>query len=91
MPKEISYRDLAELTSELSKEKAISITGGDVRKLTLMFCTQLTSGRYTSITKDVVKNVVTKYLNDLQDTNLSKTSEVPTSAVPEKIKKELNQ
>ena len=56
-----------------------------------MFCTQLTSGRYTSITKDVVKNVVTKYLNDLQDTNLSKTSEVPTSAVPEKIKKELNQ
>ena len=91
VPKEISYRDLAELTSELSKEKAISITGGDVRKLTLMFCTQLTSGRYTSITKDVVKNVVTKYLNDLQDTNLSKTSEVPASAVPEKIKKELNQ
>ena len=90
VPKEISYRDLAELTSELSKEKSISITGGDVRKLTLMFCTQLTSGRYASITKDVVKNVVTKYLNDLQDTNLSKTSEVSTSEVSDKIKKELN-
>ena len=82
---------MAEITSELSKEKSINITGGDVRKLTLMFCTQLTSGRYTSIAKDVVKNVVTKYLDDLQDTNLSKTSEVPTSEVQEKIKKELNQ
>ena len=41
-------------------------------------------------TTSVVKNVVTKYLNDLQDTNLSKTSEVSTSEVSDKIKKELN-
>lgn len=89
VPKEISYIDLAQLTYDLAKQNSINITGGDVRKLTLMFCTQLTSGRYSSITYEVVKNVVEKYLNDLQETNLAKTSEVPASEVSDKVKKEL--
>lgn len=90
VPKEISYQELAQLTFDLAKEKSINITGGDVRKLTLMFCTQLTSGRYSTITTEVVKNVVKQYLNDLQETNLSKATEVPIKDVSDKIIKELN-
>lgn len=92
VPKEISYEDLSELTIELSKEKSLSVTGGDIRKLTLMFCTQLTSGRYTSITKDVACLVITKYLNDLQEANHIKKQEeeVNPKDISEKVKNELN-
>lgn len=92
VPKEISYEELAELTISLSKEKSINITGGDIRKLTLMFCTQLTSGRYAAISKDVATLVITKYLSDLQESNLSKRQEeeVSSKEISENVKKELN-
>lgn len=92
VPKELSYKELAELTAELAKSKSLAITGGDVRKLTLMFCTQLTSGRYSSITKDVANTVINKYLNDLQESNPTKKveTEVKENEISENIKNELN-
>lgn len=91
VPKEISYEELAKLTMELSEAKSIKITGGDVRKLTLMFCTQLTSGRYSLITNEVAAQVIDKYLNDLQETNPSKKTEteVKESELSEKVRSEL--
>lgn len=93
VPKDISYEELSELTLDLGKAKGIDITGGDVRKLTLMFCTQLTSGRYTAITKDVATSVIQKYLNDLQEVNTIKKmneKEVKSEELSEKINKEIN-
>lgn len=92
VPKEISYRELSELAIDLSKEKSLNITGGDIRKLTLMFCTQLTSGRYPAITKEVANMVLTKYLNDLQEANPVKKQEeeVNPKDISEKVKNELN-
>lgn len=91
VPKEISYEELSKLTMELSETKSIKITGGDVRKLTLMFCTQLTSGRYSSITNEVATQVIEKYLNDLQESNPSKKTEteVKESELSEKVRSEL--
>lgn len=91
VPKEISYEKLAKLTMELSEAKSIKITGGDVRKLTLMFCTQLTSGRYSLITNEVAAQVIDKYLNDLQESHPSKKTEteVNESELSEKVRSEL--
>lgn len=92
VPKDISYEELAELTIQLAESQSQKITGGDVRKLTLMFCTQLTSGRYSSITKDVAISVITKYLNDLHENTPAKTkeTEVSEAGISDKVKKELN-
>lgn len=92
VPKDISYEELAELTIQLAEAQSQKITGGDVRKLTLMFCTQLTSGRYSSITKDVAISVITKYLNDLHENTPAKTKETEMSeaGISDIVKKELN-
>ena len=92
VPKEITYEDIAKLTIELANTKSIKITGGDVRKLTLMFCTQLTSGRYSSITNEVATHVIEKYLNDLQESNPNKQVETEVKEVDlsTNVKKELN-
>ncbi len=92
VPKEIAYNELANLTIELANGKNLKVTGGDVRKLTLMFCTQLTSGRYSTITKEVAAIVINKYLCDLQESNLTKPveTEVSQSEITEKVKNELN-
>lgn len=91
VPKELTYDDLSQLTLEISKEKEMQITGGDIKKLTLMFCTQLTSGRYRSITKEIASNVIRKYLDDLQESSpIKKTeTEISPSALSEKVKKQL--
>lgn len=88
VPKGISYEELAELTLTISKAKSMNITGGDIKKITLMFCTRLTSGRFPSITKDVAKNVINKYLDDLQENNSVKqqTQEVLEEHIPDNIK-----
>lgn len=92
MPKAISYEELAEVTLEAAKTKSLHITGGDIRKLTLMFCTQLTSGRYSAISKDVAETVIGKYLEDLQETGFKKklNEEIPEKDLPETVKNELN-
>ena len=91
VPKELSYEDLAQLTLEISDAKKMSITGGDIKKLTLMFCTQLTAGRYSTITREVASAVMSKYLDDLQEgTPQSKNGkEVSTHELSEKVKAEL--
>lgn len=91
VPKEISYSELSKLTIQLAESQSQKITGGDVRKLTLMFCTQLTSGRYSSITKEVAISVITKYLNDLHESApiKKKELEVQENNISDKIKNEL--
>lgn len=91
VPKEISYSELSKLTIQLAESQSQKITGGDVRKLTLMFCTQLTSGRYSSITKEVAISVITKYLNDLHESApiKKKKLEVQENNISDKIKNEL--
>lgn len=92
VPKSITYEELSEITLMIAKSKSISITGGDIRKLTLMFCTQLTSGRYTSISKDVAEAVIGKYIDDLQESNLQKKTfeEVSQKDLSETINNKLN-
>lgn len=92
VPKSITYEELSEITLMIAKSKSINITGGDIRKLTLMFCTQLTSGRYTSITKVVAEAVIGKYIDDLQESNLPKKTfeEVSQKDLSETINNHLN-
>lgn len=92
VPKAISYEELAKVTLEAAKTKSLHITGGDIRKLTLMFCTQLTSGRYSAISKDVAETVIGKYLEDLQETGFKKklNEEISEKDLPETVKNELN-
>lgn len=91
VPKEISYEELAKITINLGNTKKMSITGGDVKKLTLMFCTQLTSGRYSSISAEVASSVISRYLNDLKENNQSTLleTEVKETELSENIKNEL--
>lgn len=92
VPKDISYDKLSELTLELSKSRKMNVTGGDIRKLTLMFCTQLTSRRYNTISHEVAASVIEKYLDDLQESNtdIIQTTEVSQKNLSETIKNELN-
>lgn len=91
VPKDISYEELAKLTIDLGQTKKMSITGGDVKKLTLMFCTQLTSGRYSSISAEVASSVISRYLSDLKENNQNSLTEteVKETELSENIKKEL--
>lgn len=93
VPKELTYNELAEITLSISKEMSVQITGGDIRKLTLIFCTQLASNRYHQITKEIAMSVIKKYLDDLQDTSSSMKridEDVQTNQISDKINKELN-
>lgn len=93
VPKDMTYEELADITINISKEKSMQITGGDVRKLTLMFCTQLASSRYSSITKDIAASVIRKYLDDLQESSPTKRhdeQELSQEQISDKVKNELN-
>lgn len=93
VPKEITYNELAEITLGVSKKKNMQMTGGDVRKMTLMFCTQLASNRYPAITKVIAESVISKYLDDLQESLPNKKyieQEVTQNQITEKVKNELN-
>lgn len=91
VPKDLSYEQLSQITLELGKGKGMSITGGDVRKLTLMFCTQLVANRYSRITVEIAKSVISKYLDDLQESAPQKPveHEVNPNQLSENIKNEL--
>lgn len=92
VPKELTYEELATITLNVGKAKSMSITGGDIKKLTLMFCTQLTAGRYPAITSDIATSVIEKYLDDLQENNPQpkKEEEVKINDLSNKVKNELN-
>ena len=92
VPKDITYEELAEITINISKGKSMQVTGGDVRKLTLVFCTQLASRRYSSITKEVAASVIRKYLDDLQESSPAKKAveqELSQEQMSDKIKNEI--
>ena len=91
VPKSLSYEELARLTLSVAQNKSMKITGGDIKKLTLMFCTQLTAGRYDSITPDIASTVINKYLDDLQENVEQKPKEEAVSPenVSDKVKNEL--
>lgn len=92
VPKTLSYEELAQLTLAVSKAKSMNITGGDIKKLTLMFCTQLTASRYDSINFDIASNVISKYLDDLQENSpqLKKEEEVYKTELSKNVINELN-
>lgn len=92
VPKDLTYEELARLTLDISKAKSMSITGGDIKKLTLMFCTQLTAGRYPTITSNIATAVIEKYLDDLQENTPQpkKEEEVKVNDLSNKVINELN-
>lgn len=92
VPKELSYEELAQLTLDISTAKKMAITGGDIKKLTLMFCTQLTAQRYSKITREVASSVISKYLDDLEEgTPKDRTEKVVAEhELSDRINKELN-
>ena len=92
VPKEISYEQLSHITIDLGNAKNMSITGGDVKKLTLMFCTQLAAGRYAAITPEIASSVISKYLDDLQESSPKKVSEqeIAPNQLSKIVKNELN-
>ena len=86
IPKDISYEELAQISFSLGEKKNLKITGGDVKKLTLMLCTKLTSGRINAISREVVGSLFEKYLDDLQESKPIKESEVIESELPKPVK-----
>lgn len=92
VPKEITYEELAKLTLSIGKAKSMNITGGDIKKLTLMFCTQLTAKRYSTITSEIARDVIGKYLDDLQEdsTEGNKEVEVKENDLSNKVSNALN-
>lgn len=91
VPKTISFEELAELTKSLADSRRMQVSGGDVRKLTLMFCTRLSANRITTIDAFNAEKIINKYLDDLQESSTSSIGkDVKESELPENIKKELN-
>ena len=86
IPKELSYEELAQISFGLGEKKNMRITGGDVKKLTLMLCTRLTSGRISTISREVVEPLFEKYLDDLQESKPIKEREVFESELPKPVK-----
>lgn len=91
IPKTIGYSELADLSYQIAESKNMKITGGDIRKLTLTFCTKLTSKRFTQIDVEIARNVISTYLDDLQETVPQNKNEKPVldSELSDKIKSEL--
>lgn len=91
IPKSISYEDLATLTKKLADSQNIQVTGGDIRKLTLMFCTRLSANRISTIDEQNAEFVINKYLSDLQESGQPAKKEVTVSEadVPENVRNQL--
>lgn len=91
IPKDITYVNLAELTKQLADAKGLNITGGDVKKLTLMFCTSLSANRFSTINQRNVEKTINKYLDDLQEQKPMSQAEVevPNDQLPLSIKNNL--
>lgn len=91
VPRVISYTELACLTDSIAKAKNIKLTGGDIRKMTLMFCTRLTSGKISKIDEITATEVIEKYLSDLEETNTSDMTRkqiLSKEELPDNIRKE---
>lgn len=92
IPKVLTCERLSEISYELGKKHSICITGGDIRKLTLVFCTRLSSKRITELDEDNACLIIDRYLTDLQEnTSTQKENIVAPSSIPPHIDKELNE
>ena len=91
IPKSISCVELAELTYNLGKKHSINITGGDIRKLTLVFCTRMSAKRINEINRENATSIIERYIEDLQENNsMQSETAVKNSDIPEFVNKELN-
>lgn len=92
IPREIDYRDLATIVFEEGKKQGIALTGGDIRKLTLVFCTRLSSGRIQVIDMKCSKEIISRYISDLQENSPAKDKgvEIKNEDLPAHINEELN-
>lgn len=90
IPRTVTYEDLTKITLDLAKARSMFVTGGDVRKLTLTFCTRLTASRFDSITSEIAEQVIAKYLDDLQESNPVKESIVKENELRDSVKSALN-
>ena len=85
VPCKTTHRELAGITFDESKERGLNITGGDIRKLTLALCTRLSSGRIKMIDNLNAKEMIRRYLADLQEggnTGTSKDVEIKPDNLP---------
>lgn len=91
IPKSISCEELADISLSCGEKHRIKITGGDIRKLTLVFCTRLSARRIESIDKDNAESIIERYINDLQE-NSSQHEEktVDTKDIPQFVNEALN-
>lgn len=91
IPRSISYEKLAELSHELGKKHSISITGGDIRKLTLVFCTRLSAKRIKKLDEENSAPIIERYFEDLQENNSMQTETiVKRNDIPQSINNELD-
>lgn len=92
IPRSIDYNILAKFAYDESQKKGINITGGDIRKLTLVFCTRLSSKRISQIDEENAKEIIVRYISDLQENTMSaaKEKEVKSENIPETVENELN-
>ena len=58
VPKEVTYEELAELSTGL--------TGGDIKHLTLKICTRLSSGRIKNLDKATMQVIIDDYKNSIK-------------------------
>ena len=92
IPRAITCEKLAEISSELGKKHYINITGGDIRKLTLVFCTRLSAQRINELNEENSTVIIERYIKDLQENNTMQTeTTVKRSEVPEFVNKELDE
>lgn len=91
IPKSVTSKKLAEITDRAGKKHSISITGGDIRKLTLVFCTRLSAKSVLELTEESCESIIERYITDLQENASSQTEKtVKTGEIPEFVDEELN-
>ncbi len=91
IPKAITCEKLAEISNELGKKHSINITGGDIRKLTLVFCTRLSAQRINELNEENSTLIIERYIQDLQENNsFNQGQYVKREELPDSINQELD-
>lgn len=91
IPRKISFEKLAEISQELGNKYSINITGGDIRKMTLVFCTRISAGRINALTDENCPQIIERYIKDLQENNsFNNEQTVKREDLPSNINQELD-
>lgn len=91
IPREISSEKLAEISQELGNKYSINITGGDIRKLTLVFCTRISANRIKLLTEENCTQMIERYIQDLQENNsFNQAQPIKRESLPDSINNELD-